>query len=289
MSSNNNVKKISLIDILSLFDIHYSSIKRGGNDIWYLSPFRKENTPSFHVNVSLNIWYDHGLGKGGDVIDFLIMFVDDVTGYQEAIDWLNDFDGCIPNFKVDVDTSVNSVDDAIDVTCSPTVVNSTLRHYYKQRGLDVTAPFFRGCQVDYKREGKLYFAIGHSNDSGGYELNCRNFKGCLGRKGVSFFALTSDDVVSVFESWTDYYSLREFVLRKPMLGAVVILNSVSLLASVKELLPKYGKIYGFLDNDTAGGKATDTLALMKNFVDRRSLYSGFKDMNEYWSSRIVGW
>ncbi|MEO8766395.1 MAG: CHC2 zinc finger domain-containing protein [Ginsengibacter sp.] len=45
-----------------------------GNDYWYSSPLRNEKTPSFKVNRKLNRWYDHGLGKGGNIIDFAILY-----------------------------------------------------------------------------------------------------------------------------------------------------------------------------------------------------------------------
>jgi hypothetical protein len=43
-----------------------------GNDIWYKSPFRPdERTPSFKIDQVKNIWFDHGLGAGGTIIDFV--------------------------------------------------------------------------------------------------------------------------------------------------------------------------------------------------------------------------
>ncbi len=30
----------------------------------------ERKTPSFKVNRALNVWYDHGTGKGGDLVDF---------------------------------------------------------------------------------------------------------------------------------------------------------------------------------------------------------------------------
>jgi hypothetical protein len=43
-------------------------------DHWYLSPLREEKTPSFKVDRRINVWYDHGTGKGGDLIDFGTLF-----------------------------------------------------------------------------------------------------------------------------------------------------------------------------------------------------------------------
>ena len=38
-----------------------------GNNWWYLSPLRDEHTASFKVDVNKNVWYDFGLGKGGNL------------------------------------------------------------------------------------------------------------------------------------------------------------------------------------------------------------------------------
>ena len=45
-----------------------------GNDYWYLSPLRNEKSPSFKVNRTKNLWYDHGIGKGGTLVDFGILY-----------------------------------------------------------------------------------------------------------------------------------------------------------------------------------------------------------------------
>lgn len=38
----------------------------------YLSPLRKEHTPSFKVDYVQNLWYDFGLGAGGSIIDLVM-------------------------------------------------------------------------------------------------------------------------------------------------------------------------------------------------------------------------
>ena len=40
-------------------------------EAWFLSPFRSETQASFKVSKKLNRWYDHGAGKGGNVIDLI--------------------------------------------------------------------------------------------------------------------------------------------------------------------------------------------------------------------------
>ncbi|MCS2699157.1 CHC2 zinc finger domain-containing protein [Phocaeicola dorei] len=39
-----------------------------GNSVWYKSPFRTEKEASFKVDLHKELWYDFGLGKGGDII-----------------------------------------------------------------------------------------------------------------------------------------------------------------------------------------------------------------------------
>jgi CHC2 zinc finger len=60
-------KNISISEYLSSLGIGATYIS--GNDHWYRSPFREERTPSFKVNSRLNVWFDHGTGEGGTIID----------------------------------------------------------------------------------------------------------------------------------------------------------------------------------------------------------------------------
>ena len=61
-------KLIDLVDYLSSLNYHPQKVHN--QDYWYLSPLRQERTASFKVNKKLNVWFDFGLGKGGDIIDF---------------------------------------------------------------------------------------------------------------------------------------------------------------------------------------------------------------------------
>ena len=42
----------------------HEPVRRSGNELWYLAPYRGERTSSFRVNVAKQLWYDYGLGKG---------------------------------------------------------------------------------------------------------------------------------------------------------------------------------------------------------------------------------
>jgi DNA primase len=53
-----------------LHSLGYQEQKIRNYNYWYLSPLRDEREASFKVNREKNIWYDHGLGKGGQLVDF---------------------------------------------------------------------------------------------------------------------------------------------------------------------------------------------------------------------------
>ena len=61
------IKNIPLADFLS--SLGHEPTVRKGTRLWYKSPLRQEQTPSFKVDAALNCWYDFGLGKGGNIID----------------------------------------------------------------------------------------------------------------------------------------------------------------------------------------------------------------------------
>ncbi|MCH5684067.1 CHC2 zinc finger domain-containing protein [Niabella sp. W65] len=70
--SISEAKEIDIVHFLA--DLGYEPSKIRNNDYWYCSPLRDEKTPSFKVDRRLNLWYDHGLGKGGNLVDFAILY-----------------------------------------------------------------------------------------------------------------------------------------------------------------------------------------------------------------------
>ena len=70
--SISDAKEIDMVDYLSGLGHQPATIRN--SDYWYCSPLRNEKKPSFKINRKINCWYDHGLGKGGTIIDFGIRF-----------------------------------------------------------------------------------------------------------------------------------------------------------------------------------------------------------------------
>ena len=64
--------KVDLVDYL--YSLGFTPTKISGNDYWYLSPLRNERTASFKINRNKNVWYDHGTGNGGTLVDFATQY-----------------------------------------------------------------------------------------------------------------------------------------------------------------------------------------------------------------------
>lgn len=64
--------KVDLVEYL--FSLRFTPTKIRGNNYWYLSPLRAEKEASFKIDRNKNVWYDHGAGKGGTVVDFVMQY-----------------------------------------------------------------------------------------------------------------------------------------------------------------------------------------------------------------------
>jgi len=78
--------KDHLPDIIATVEKEGGQFKRKGNRLWALSPFRNEKNSSFMVDPDRQRWFDFGIGKGGDVIDF----IKELKGlsFKEALSYL---------------------------------------------------------------------------------------------------------------------------------------------------------------------------------------------------------
>ena len=61
-----DAKQIKIADYLQ--SLGYSPVKQQSGSLWYKSPFRRETEASFKVNTDRNLWFDYGLGRGGNII-----------------------------------------------------------------------------------------------------------------------------------------------------------------------------------------------------------------------------
>ena len=273
------IRRIPLADFLAR--LGHEPVRRSGNELWYRAPYRNERTPSFRVNVAKQLWYDFGLGKGGDIFTLAGEFAQSVDFMEQAR-----FIAKAANMVVDRSEKPTyqpkPAEPAFEGVEAVPLLRSPLTDYLAERGIPYAVASHHCFRLNYGVRGKRYFAVGFPNMAGGYEVRSRHFKGCIPPKDVSLVKLenTAADVCSVFEGFMDFLSAATLGLET---GDCLVLNSVSNVEKAMKHLDAYGRINCFLDRDEAGRRTLDVLGKRHSgrICDRSALYDGCKDLNEY--------
>ena len=274
------IRQIPLADFLAR--LGHEPVRRSGNELWYRAPYRSERTPSFRVNMVKQLWYDFGLGKGGDIFTLAGEFAQSVDFMEQAR-----FIAKASNMVVDRSEKPTyqpkPAEPAFEGVEAVPLLRSPLTDYLAERGIPYAVASHHCFRLNYGVRGKRYFAIGFPNMAGGYEVRSRHFKGCIPPKDVSLVKLenTAADVCSVFEGFMDFLSAATLGIVGN--GDSLVLNSVSNVEKAMKHLDGYGRIDCYLDRDEAGRRTLETLKghYGERVCDRSALYDGCKDLNEY--------
>ena len=275
------IKSIPLATFLS--QLGHESTARKGTRLWYKSPLRQEHTPSFKVETTLNCWYDFGLGRGGNIIDLAAEMYQstDLRYLMRCI-----ADSCpVPSVQT-VASSYPQRHSAPSMERFEAVPlkHSALVAYLQERGIPAHIARAKCKEAHYCVNGRFYFAVAFENVNGGWELRNRYFKGCRGRKDISYLPWARDGPsteCAVFEGFIDYLSALTLGI---ISGAdAIILNSVVNVNKAVPYLKGYTTINCYLDNDTAGRTAHTELTAIygSTIIDRSTLYSEFNDLNDF--------
>lgn len=279
------IKTIPLAAFLSCLG-HEPAVRKGTR-LWYKSPLRQEQTPSFKVETTLNCWYDFGLGRGGNIIDL-------ATELYQSTD-LRYLMRCIANsYPVpSVQIVAYSFPQRHSAPSMERFEVVPLEHralvaYLQERGIPAHIAKANCKEAHYSVSGKSYFAVVFKNVNNGWELRNKYFKGCRGRKDISYLPWARDGPsteCAVFEGFIDYLSaLALDIIRE---GDAIILNSVVNVNKAVPYLKDYNAINCYLDNDNAGQSALAELTAIYGFavINRSTLYSGFNDLNDFLVNR----
>ena len=275
------IKSIPLADFLS--QLGHKPTARKGTRLWYKSPLRQEHTPSFKVETTLNCWYDFGLGRGGNIIDLATEMYQstDLRYLMRCI-----ADSCpVPSVQT-VASSYPQRHSAPSMEQFEIVPleRRALVAYLQERGIPAHIARAKCKEAHYCVNGRFYFAVAFENVSGGWELRNRYFKGCRGRKDISYLPWAREGPsteCAVFEGFIDYLSALTLGI---ISGAdAIILNSVVNVNKAVPYLKGYTAINCYLDNDTAGRTALTELTAIygSTVIDSSTLYSEFNDLNEF--------
>ena len=276
ISSFKEAKELDLVDYLSTLGLKPAKIR--ANDYWYLSPLRDEKTPSFKVDRKINCWYDHGLGKGGNAIDFGILYFNCTAA--EFIKKLNS------NFSLHQPIKVSAVKEIaatkIIVLGDFMLSSPHLTTYLAKRKIpyDIADKYCR--EVRYQMNNKLYYGIGFKTDSGSFEIRNSFLKSASSPKSITTFKNGADEV-AVFEGFFDFLSYQVYAAKQSLNPTdFIVLNSLSFFEKSRTIMESYNQVKLYLDNDKAGQNCSRyALSLSNKYKDESGLYKNHKDLNDW--------
>ncbi|QYA24986.1 DNA primase [Gramella sp. MT6] len=245
-------------------------------EAWFLSPLRSETQASFSVSLHKNLWYDFGMGKGGSIID-LIMAMKSCT-IKKALEYLKNDMTAFSFSPLRTEDRLKRTQ--IRILHVEAIYLQGLIEYLNSRNI----PFEIGrkyCrQIWYGFTTKRFFAIGLQNHRGGWELRNKYYKNSSSPKSFSLIERGSNQLL-IIEGMFDFLSLATIDEDLVQNSDCIILNSLAFIRRIETLIPKYKRILLYLDNDSAGQKATSSLLeQFDNVMDCSDSYSGYVDINE---------
>lgn len=254
-------------------------------ELMYLSMLRDNDTrPSFTVNKEFNIWYDHGTGKGGNIIDFAMAYWK--LTFRAALKKLIDYfpqeqmpeygrlqtrrrhAQKLPYYRV---ASVRPLGNHPEITgflkskCVWETAQALLSEVY----------YF---VEDEKSNRKSFFAAGWQNELGHWQVCNQYFSGCVNHRAITFIERSVTEV-SVFGCCLDYLSWQYD--NPASLASILVLNDADLLLSairkVKDFLEV--SVY-FSREDTGRLQSAELIQALPQATDQSLIYRDHRNYNE---------
>lgn len=239
----------------------------------------------------MNVWYDHGAGKGGDLIEFGKLHYN--CSVKELLQILNEDNPKTLSFHRQIageKKTISSDEGKIMITDARIIADPALRQYLHDRGIPLIIANRYCNEVEFLLYEKKHIAIGFKNNAGGYELRNQYFKGSSSPKEVTFLNYNSGEKLLVFEGFFDFLSFQTnqlttngtAVALPKVQGNFLILNSISFFERSRKVMENHQHIHLFFDNDPAGLKCTrQALGWSDKYKDESIPYRQFKDLNEW--------
>lgn len=303
--TTDQAKAVSINDLLQ--QLGHQPVNITAREYRYVSPFRDEKTPSFHVTVDGRAWKDFGDGRGGNILDLAFRLTTELplstrlNGEQlkTALAFMESVVGThaysrpftLPTLPVHREPVYRLVQQRSFSVYGQGSSLSRAALYLGSRGINAErfAPYL--TDVTYAADDdKQRYGFGLPNVSGGYEL--RRYgdwkKTAVGRKDITIFKANKEAA-----PWHTFYSLIDFgtflTVDKPPIGAYhyLIINSDSLIDKTIHYLESMpaSHMVQYPHIDQSGQRAYDKL---RDFLlrhewgqhERSGLYQGFNDWTE---------
>lgn len=313
-------KKLSLPDLLAKLGHAPVREAKGGYELWYRSPFRDENEPSFHTSFIGGkwIWKDFG-DKGGTVIDF-IMRHQNLTTIKDALAYLDAMfqPGLFSTpttkpqtqnrpdlFSFHQQSHRAAVENFLDdrqlefIDAQPIRRSIILSYLSDERHIPpaLAQRYLREVRYRNMATGKEYFAFGMENQAGGYEIrvasNQYSFKSALKARDITIIPGTTAErtTAHIFEGMTDFLSYLVLTGADQLTDDAIIMHSLSSYdrAAAHIRAQDYQQLRTYLDNDKAGHQGTERFKadFGAKVLPQGERFATHKDLNEALRARVT--
>lgn len=280
-------KMLDQVDYLASLGFYPEKVR--GQEYWYRSPLREEHTPSFKVDRAKGVWYDHGIGQGGTIIDFGITYFHcNVREFLERLTPYLSFHR--PELPVQVSapsafrpsTSQAGEKKGIVVLSAGPLASPQLSRYLAERKIPFSIAAAYCKEVRFELSGRRYFAIGFKNDQGGFELRNAHFKGSSAPKASTFLDQGCHEL-AVFEGFFNFLSFLTLGQYRSLPTCnFLVLNSLAYFHKNRSVMDQHAGVTLYLDRDVAGLQCTSlALKFGPQFRDGSHLYVGNNDLNDW--------
>lgn len=288
-----NIEQAKLIQIEAFLKrLGFEPLKADEHSLWYLSPFRKEEIPSFVVHVFENVWYDHGTEKGGNFLELAKeLFHSDNIPYVLSQIELNS--PVIPACQYNVVSLTTALEEPITCVVFHELKDAKLLSYFTSRKINY--PFVAEiCElIEFVRNRQERQAVVFANIHGGYELRSHLYCGHVLPMAISILRENHERLASsccVFLDFIDYLSYKTLIAQKKVEiladehSDIIVLNSMMLLSKAFPYLASYQCIYCYLYNDKSGKTATETIQGAfedRTVIDMATKYAKYRNLNAF--------
>jgi len=298
-------EKYNIKDLLDCAGITYKVDKNG--DLLVKSPANLEQkTESLRIRANYrgnyNYFKDFLTEKYGDILNFAeyyfnldtkqaVNLLKDTFGNERNLDILNEIKEKNRIFIEEMKKKIEKENKTIEIENIRELKNTALIDYLQSRKIDLATANAAGIKELYyinKNNNKHYFGLCFENESGGFEVRNKFFKGSFGKKDITVKKNSSSKEVNIFEGFLDYASSIVISKGKVLAQNNIILNSVAEKNRAVETIlgMDINTVKLYLDNDEAGKKtaAFFKAELSKKGIkveDRSVYYANFDDLNDY--------
>ncbi|PKV50809.1 hypothetical protein ATE84_2876 [Aquimarina sp. MAR_2010_214] len=297
-----DAKKISLPHLLQQLGHQPLQGKGSAHKLWYKSPLRVgDDNPSFKVELKSGgyVWYDFGLGKGGNIFSFVKEYINDES-FGAVMAFLRPYATLNTNVNVTHEVYSKDVESGITIESIKPLQHPALINYLSSRKIPKRVATMELISLGEKNSAqtraivsevnysvnsndKIYFTLGFQNDKVGFELRNKYNKLSCSPKYFTTFKGQNHTTIEIFEGFFDFMSAIVIGKYKDALpNDVLVLNSLSFVPRAIEFIEAndYQTIITWLD--TKAEDARKLFTPLTSYVHHKHLlYANYDDLNDW--------